>query len=85
MVYLDGIVFAYYGTKSFQSFLFGNGSDFYELNYHDQKIQQTLAHDIQYYWTAVLTLLGLISSVYCDLPHWRLNQQPLNAEPKLYH
>ena len=23
--------------------------------------------------------------LYCDLPHWRLNQQPQNPEPKLYH
>ena len=30
-------------------------------------------------------LIGLISSVYHDLPHWRLNQQPQNAEPKLYY
>ena len=34
------------------------------------------------HWTAVLTLLGLISSVYCDLRHWRLNQRPQIAEPK---
>ena len=37
------------------------------------------------HWTAVLTLLGLISSVYHDLYHWRLNQQPQNPELKLYH
>ena len=35
--------------------------------------------------TAVSTLLSLISSVYRDLPHWRLNLQQQNAEPKLYH
>ena len=28
-------------------------------------------------------LLGLISSVYRDLLHWRLNQWPQNAELKL--
>ena len=39
-----------------------------ELNFHDQKIWQTLTHDIQKHWTAVSTLLGLISSVYCNLP-----------------
>ena len=27
------------------------------------------ARDIRNHWTAVLTLLGLISSVYHDLPH----------------
>ena len=47
-----------------------------ELNYHDQKIRQTPLHDIREYWTAVSTLLGLISSVYCNLHHWRLNQRP---------
>ena len=36
------------------------------------------------HWTAVSTLLGLISSAYCDLHHWRLNKQPQKAEPKLY-
>ena len=41
--------------------------------------------NIQKHWTAVSTLLGLISSVYCYLPHWRLNQRPQKAEPKLYH
>ena len=45
----------------------------------------TLAGDIWNHWTAVSTLLGLISSVYCDLPYWRWNQQPQNAEPKLCH
>ena len=34
-----------------------------ELNYHDQKIRQTIARDIRKHWTAILTLLGLISSV----------------------
>ena len=32
------------------------------------------------HWTAVSTLLGLISSAYRDLHHWRSNQQPQNAE-----
>ena len=54
-----------------------------ELNYHDQKIRRTLACDIQKHWTAVLTLLGLLSNVYRDLLHWKSNQQPQNAEPKL--
>ena len=31
---------------------------FCELNYHDQKIRQTLACDIRKHWTAVSTLLG---------------------------
>ena len=33
-----------------------------ELNYHDQKIWWILMHNIWKYWTAVSTLLGLISS-----------------------
>ena len=45
-----------------------------ELNYHDQKIWQTLAQNIWKHWTAVSTLLDLLSSVYRDLPHWRSNQ-----------
>ena len=36
-------------------------------------------------WRAVLTLFGLISSAYCDLHHWRLNQQPQTAELKLHN
>ena len=32
------------------------------------------------YGTAVSTLLGLISSVYRDLHHWKSNQQPPNVE-----
>ena len=39
------------------------------LNYHDQKIRRTLARDIQDHQRAVSTLLGLIRSVYRDLPH----------------
>ena len=58
---------------------------FRELNYYDQKIRGKFARDILKLWTAVSTLLGLISSVYRDLPHWRSNQQSHNAEPKLYH
>ena len=42
-------------------------------------------HDIQKDWIAVLTLLGLISSVYRDLYHWRLNQRPQIAESKFYN
>ena len=53
----------------------------YKLNYHDKKIQQTLCST---YRTTVLTLLGFISNIYSDLLHWRLNQRPQNAEPKLY-
>ena len=44
-----------------------------ELNYPDQKIRQTLACDVRKHWTAVPTLLGLISSVYRDLLHGRSN------------
>ena len=32
------------------------------------------------HWTAVSTLLGLISNAYRDLHHWRSNQHPQNAE-----
>ena len=35
------------------------------------------------HWIGVSTLLGLISSAYRDLCHWRSNQQP--QKPKLYH
>ena len=45
----------------------------------------TLTHDIWKHWTAVLTLLGLISSVYHDLHRWRSNQQPQIAVLKLYN
>ena len=31
-------------------------------------------------WTAVSTLLGLISSAHRNLHHWRSNQQPQYAE-----
>ena len=55
------------------------------FNYHDQKIRQTFARDICKHWTAVSILLGLISSVYHDLPLWRSNQQPQNVELKLFH
>ena len=37
------------------------------------------------YWTAVSTLLGLISSVYRNLHHWRSNQWPQIAVLKLYN
>ena len=43
----------------------------FELNYHDQKIQQTSTHDIREHRTAVSTLLGLISNVYRNLHHLR--------------
>ena len=46
-----------------------------ELNYHDQKIRRTPTHDIRKHWTAVSTLLGLISNVYRDLHHWKSNQR----------
>ena len=56
-----------------------------ELNYHDQKIRRTPTHDTREHWTAVLTLLGLISSVYRNLHHWRSNQRPQIVVPKLYN
>ena len=36
------------------------------MNYHDQKIRQTLARDIQKHKTVVSTLSDFISSAYCD-------------------
>ena len=53
--------------------------------YCELKIRQTLACDIRKHWTAVLTLLGFISSLYWDIPHRRSNRRPQNAEPKLYY
>ena len=55
------------------------------LNYHDQKICRTPMHDIRKHWTAVSTLLGLISSVYRNLHHWRSNQWPQIEVPKPYN
>ena len=55
------------------------------MNYHDQKIRQTPRHGIQEHWTAVSTLLGIISSVYRNLHHWRSNQQLQIAVPKFYN
>ena len=42
-------------------------------------------HDIQEPWTAVSTLLDLISCTYHNLHHWRLNQRLQIAVSKLYH
>ena len=44
------------------------------MNY--QKIHRTSTHKIREHWTAVSTLLSLISSVYRNLHHWRSNQRP---------
>ena len=41
-------------------------------------------HDIEKQWTAVLTLLGLISNVYGNPQHKRSNQRPQITEPKFY-
>ena len=48
-----------------------------KLNYHDQKIQQTPAIDIQYDWTGVSTLLLLFISVYRNL---LLEIEPVTTE-----
>ena len=37
------------------------------------------------HWRAVSISLGLISSAYLDLRHWRLNQQPQDAEAETLH
>ena len=55
-----------------------------ELNYHDQKIRRTPTYGIREHWTAVSTLLGLISCVYRNLHHRRSNQRPQTEVPKLY-
>ena len=49
------------------------------------EIHRTPTHDIREHWIAVSTLLGLISSVYPNLHHWRSNQRPQFAVPKLYN
>ena len=54
-----------------------------KLNYHEQNILQIRDPDIRKHWTAFWTLLGLISSLYPDIPYWSSNQRPQNAEPKL--
>ena len=64
-------------------FIFKVKKSFFELNY--QKIQRTPTHDIRKHWKVISTLLGLISSVYSDLHHWRSNQRPQIAEPKFYN
>ena len=55
-----------------------------KLKYHYQKIRRTPTHEIREHWASVSTLLGLISSVYRNLHHWRSNQRPQIAVPKLY-
>ena len=68
----------YFNLKSKEidvHFLFQVEELYCKLNYHDQKIRQTLAHGIQNYWTAASTLFGLISSVYRDFPHRRTNNK----------
>ena len=76
--------FLYIKTVLFQTIQFSINIQFCELNYHDQKIGRTLTQDIRKYWTAVSTLIGLISSVYRDLHHWKSNQQPQITVSKIY-
>ena len=64
-------IFKKKNCKKFLKKLYLNLID--RLNYHDKKIQQTLTHNIWKQWTAVLTLLSLVSSVYRDLHNWRSN------------
>ena len=60
-------------------------ANFCELNYHGQKIRWTLARTIRKHWTAVSILIGLINSVYRDIPP-PLEIEPATTEwPKLYH
>ena len=66
-------------------YFLSRGINIVNLNYHDQKIRRTPTHDIREHWTAVSTLLGLISNVYRNLYHWRSNQWPQTAVPKLYN
>ena len=46
---------------------------------------ENLANTCTWHTETLDSCFNLISSVYCDLPDWRSNQQPQNAEPKLYH
>ena len=55
------------------------------MNYHDQKIRRRPTHDIRGHLIAVSTLLGLFSSVYRNLHHWRSNQRSQIAVLKLYN
>ena len=50
-----------------------------------QKIQWLFACNTRKHWTDFSTLFDLISSVYRDFSHWRLDQRLQNAEPKLCH
>ena len=70
-------------TKESYTYFLSGGMNIVNLNYHDQKIRRTPAHGIREHWTGDSTLLGLYSSVYRNLHHWRSNQRPQTAVPKL--
>ena len=82
---IERLLIAFLNISEILLFRFWVEELYCDLNYHDQKIRRTLMHDIRKHWTAVSTLLGLISSVYRNLHHWRSNQWPQIAEPKLYN
>ena len=50
-------------------FVWTQFKQFCELNYHDQKVSRTPTHDIREHGTAVLTLLGHISTCLPYLHH----------------
>ena len=83
--YLSLINFKVKTSSSETFFLNKDNVGYCELNNHDQKIRRTPTHDIREHWTAVSTLLGLISSVYRNLHHWRSNQQSQITIPKHYN
>ena len=58
--------------------LYLNGGIILELSWLENPANTYMRHTK--HWIAVSTLVGLISSVYRDLHHWRSNQQPLLTE-----
>ena len=60
--------------------LYSNGgiNVIFELSWVENPANTYIRHT--QHGTAVSTLLGLISSAYPDLHHWRSNEQPQNAE-----
>ena len=48
-------------------------------------IHRTPTHNIRENWTVLSIFRGIISSVHRNLNHWRSNQRPQVAVPKLYN
>ena len=53
------------------------------LNYHDKKIRQTPICDVRNTELLFRPYWVYISRAYCDLHHWRSNQQPQNAKAEI--